>query len=43
MENLHKLSTTLLEISFNLLLDFKNEDVPLIKAIDVFIYKLKDS
>ena len=33
------MSTTILEISYNLLLDFKNEKVPLIKALDIFIYK----
>ena len=31
-----------MEISYNLLLDFKNEDVPLIKALDIFIYKNND-
>ena len=42
MEDLDKLSGTALEISFNLLLDYFYEDVPLIKALDVFIYKLND-
>ena len=42
MENLFKLSWTTLEISYNLLLDFGDKDVPLIKAVDVFINKTKD-
>ena len=33
------MSSTILEISYNLLLDFKKENVPLIKALDIFIYK----
>ena len=36
------MSTTILEISYNLLLDYKKEDVPLIKALDIFIYKNND-
>ena len=33
------MSLTIKEISFHLLFDFKDEDVPLIKSEDVFINK----